>query len=626
MHRIRWLSLALLIFTLLIVACGDVSQPTRPPGADPGDDGGDAAPPPAAGFTLVLNPNELTLTQGDSGTIQLRISPQAGFTGTVTLALVDPPAGVTISPTTVNVSSANRDTTAELTIATTANTPAGRRSLTLRGSSGEVSASATLTLTVNEARVFQVDTFDDTIDIAPGDGTCKDAAGNCSLRAALMEANALGTPAVIELPEGTFTITRPAGTIRAQGGDLVIDSNVTIRGAGQERTIVSGANEYRVFAVFEGRTVVIEDLTIAEGNAGQDENGGGITSRGDLTLRRVTVRDNQATRGGGISAGGVLTLDTVEVKNNRALTWINRDGIGGGILVAGNVNARSVARFTNVAITNNHATVYGGGIYVDMSSLTLENSIVEENEAWVGGGIFISSWDTPSLSLFNSTVSKNRANNGGGIYSAGLLTIHSSTISNNSAKTSGGGLYVSSDDVVSLNNSLDLLNSTISGNEAGRNGGGLLLNAPRFYNLNWRIAFSTITQNSAAERGGGVWIAAANRQPEFKATIIANNTADIEGSECLGALQSRGYNLILSIEGCDFTLDTNDISNRDPLLEALGDYGGPTRTHRPQAASPAVNAIPVSACTDLDGNRVETDQRGTRRPQGANCDIGAVER
>jgi hypothetical protein len=42
-------------------------------------------------FTLSLNPTSLTVQQGSSGTTQLTITPQGGFTGTVSLSLVGAP-------------------------------------------------------------------------------------------------------------------------------------------------------------------------------------------------------------------------------------------------------------------------------------------------------------------------------------------------------------------------------------------------------------------------------------------------------------------------------------------------------------------------------------------------------
>ncbi|MCX6023153.1 MAG: hypothetical protein NTZ05_15775, partial [Chloroflexi bacterium] len=62
----------------------------------------------------------------------------------------------------------------------------------------------------------------------------------------------------------------------------------------------------------------------------------------------------------------------------------------------------------------------------------------------------------------------------------------------------------------------------------------------------------------------------------------------------------------------------SDIININPLLSPLANNGGPTLTMLPAANSPAVNAGGATC-------GVSTDQRGVARPQGSQCDIGAVE-
>ena len=64
---------------------------------------------------------------------------------------------------------------------------------------------------------------------------------------------------------------------------------------------------------------------------------------------------------------------------------------------------------------------------------------------------------------------------------------------------------------------------------------------------------------------------------------------------------------------------TGDLSNTNPVLAPLGDYGGPTFTHALLSVSPAIDHVPFANCT------VATDQRGVPRPQGPGCEIGAFE-
>jgi hypothetical protein len=64
----------------------------------------------------------------------------------------------------------------------------------------------------------------------------------------------------------------------------------------------------------------------------------------------------------------------------------------------------------------------------------------------------------------------------------------------------------------------------------------------------------------------------------------------------------------------------NNLTNGNPLLAPLGDYGGPTQTMPPLAGSPAIDAgddLVTSVLTD--------DQRGYSRLSGLHVDLGAAE-
>jgi len=61
----------------------------------------------------------------------------------------------------------------------------------------------------------------------------------------------------------------------------------------------------------------------------------------------------------------------------------------------------------------------------------------------------------------------------------------------------------------------------------------------------------------------------------------------------------------------------------DPKLGPLQDDGGTTETMLPGAGSSAIDHGDAATCSDAPVSGV--DQRGVTRPQGAECDIGAVE-
>ena len=58
-----------------------------------------------------------------------------------------------------------------------------------------------------EHPLFVVDTVVDTVDVDPGDGVAADVDGNTSLRAAVMESNALPGNNTITLPAGNYSFT-----------------------------------------------------------------------------------------------------------------------------------------------------------------------------------------------------------------------------------------------------------------------------------------------------------------------------------------------------------------------------------------------------------------------------------
>jgi hypothetical protein len=97
-------------------------------------------------------------------------------------------------------------------------------------------------------------------------------------------------------------------------------------------------------------------------------------------------------------------------------------------------------------------------------------------------------------------------------------------------------------------------------------------------------------------------------------------------ANCGGTITDAGYNI--SDDGsCGFTV-TGSLNNTNPGLAAgLANNGGPTQTIALVAGSPAIDVIPLADCTDQDGDRLRTDQRGFPRPDAGEsvCDIGAFE-
>jgi len=197
-----------------------------------------------------------------------------------------------------------------------------------------------------------------------------------------------------------------------------------------------------------------------------------------------------------------------------------------------------------------------------------------------------------NLTITNGTAG---AGIGGGIYNGGTLTVANSTFSGNSAGY-GGGIF--------SNGTLTVTNSTFSGNSAGEEGGGIRNDSTT------TVTNSTFSGNSASTSGGGI---SNNGTLNYANTIIANSTA---GGDCSnsGTIGTNTNNLVEN-SGCFAAL------SGDPLLSALGSYGGGNQTFALQTGSSAIDAGDNATCAASPVNGL--DQRGVARD--ASCDIGSYE-
>ncbi len=253
------------------------------------------------------------------------------------------------------------------------------------------------------------------------DGVCN---ADCSLREAVIAANAGGGESGIVVPPGTYSLTIAGATSATGDLDLLVD--VTITGAGADITIIDATalGPYRVLRVASGVTAEVSGVTIRGGTG--DPDGGGIYNSGILTLSSSTVSLNYAPgvtgRGGGIANIGTMTINNSTISSNVA------DYAGGGIANGGNLT------INNSTISPNSAGVAGGGIANGLL-VTINNTTMSGNSAFggFGGGIF----DDPAafihfVTLKNTLLSNGTGGNCGGspVISAGYnLSIDASCAS-----------------------------------------------------------------------------------------------------------------------------------------------------------------------------------------------------
>jgi hypothetical protein len=172
-------------------------------------------------------------------------------------------------------------------------------------------------------------------------------------------------------------------TAQASGGGIFSRRPMTISGS----TISNNTAKDLGGGIFNhaSATLNISGSTISGNSA---NFGGGIDSRGALTMASSLVRDNMITGstggGGGLRVdSGVTTLTNTTLSGNQANS--SQDNGGGGIMAY-----EGKLALNNVTITGNSTTGNGGGITTYISAtVTLTNTIVAVNS---------SSASTPDLS------------------------------------------------------------------------------------------------------------------------------------------------------------------------------------------------------------------------------------
>ncbi len=296
-------------------------------------------------------------------------------------------------------------------------------------------------------------------------------------------------------------------------------------------------------------------------------------------------------------------------------------GYGAGLRAGGTVT------IDDMVFTANTADAAGGAIgMVPDSALTVRNTTISDNSAFVsGGGIYFNCYPygSGSLLLENSTVSGNSTSytgiyygnyGGGGVYFAGLVD-HG---------PDPDGYFLGT---------LIVRNSTIANNTTTGSGGGLFF---KDFFGSILLQDSTVSGNVADAGtqgyyapyygGGGIsmWRLRAFDPLILKNSIVSGNSnqnaPDIQWWDQVNAYSSA----IGSTDGFFLSLaSNNNLIGQELNLGPLQDNGGPTQTMALGAGSAAIDAgsetlVPIDMISDQRGS-------GYFRLYGDAVDIGAFE-
>ncbi len=481
------------------------------------------------------------------------------------------------------------------------------------------------------------------------------ASGQCSLRQAIADVDAPGSPSgdcaaaafganTIVLDAATYELGAPLPPL--SGGPLSVSSTVTtltIKGAGEgQTTIDAGMLHNTALEIAAGADVTLSRLTLtnavappgglgAEGTGGQGgegSNGGAVVNRGTLTIDDSAITNSTAGGGGGGGSGGAgqqggsggqgggggAIYNTGTLTLTGATLSGDQTGAGGE---GGPGGADSDASSTGGAGGPGAEGGEGGAVLDAGGTVTITDSTLSGNAAGVGGagaaggsgasvggaggdggdaagGGAIAGSGNGTITITNSTFASNDGGNGGqgGAGATGGTTGGAGDPGGDGGD--GGAIDIS-------NGTLTLTNDTIAGNSAGGEGAG---------------GGGGAGPTAGAGGGPGTPGVGGGFGPTGTATVQNSLLASNSGGNCGGlTINDAGHNLSFGDASCPLTFTAGD-----PNLGPLEDNGGPAETISLGPDSAAIDQIPATGA-----GCPGTDERGVARPSGSECDIGAYE-
>ncbi len=272
--------------------------------------------------------------------------------------------------------------------------------MSIRRSSSLVALAAVTAMPIARAATYVVTRHDDPAVIAC---TPRD----CSLRSAVIAANANPGPDVIQLSKGEYDLAlAPFHLI--PGGALHVQDDLAVQGLGARSTTIRQHAHYRVFDAWSTRLDIV-GVALLDGEVpeAQAADGGGClyAENADVTLTDDVLANCSAGYIGGAvhMRGGHLVLDGTSIERNRA-------AIGGGIAMDGSdprLALRNHARLhanaadwggaldARAGVADAHGEIAHGAIVVMDAG-----SLVDANHATYGGGaVFVESGKGLGVSL-----------------------------------------------------------------------------------------------------------------------------------------------------------------------------------------------------------------------------------
>lgn len=247
------------------------------------------------------------------------------------------------------------------------------------------------------------------------------------------------------------TIHLSKGTFRGSGNSLITinnahrtqGGNITIVGAGYNKTFIDGYYNSNIFDIKLDSVVILENLTFINCKS---VNGGVITSSGNLKFVNCIFENNRAVTNGGVL---YITSGTCSIYNS---LFNNNSAATGGVIYFGAYSTSgslivNKSNFTNNYVNSSNLNQGHGGAIYSMGSQTLSSIIMNS--------IFI---NNSAVSNYHSSSNPNPnyINRGGSVYLGSGSLINNSFISSSifGPAPQGSAFYIDVDGVYNAENNL----------------------------------------------------------------------------------------------------------------------------------------------------------------------------
>ena len=241
--------------------------------------------------------------------------------------------------------------------------------------------------------------------------------------------------------------------ITLTSGELPISKNITISGPGANLLTVArakGAPNFRIFHITPSHTVIIQGLTITNGNPPPGFGGGILNDGAALSVINCAITANSTPfTGGGIYNYAGTSSATLHIESSTFTANVAGD-YGGAI--ASDVSGMNNATLTinNSTLSSNTGQFAGGGIFNESgggsASLTVTNTTFSGNVTQLhGGGIANAQTGVnPAVVDIGNTIFKSGASGQNIVNQAGSVVSHGYNLSDDD----GGGYLIGPGDQI----------------------------------------------------------------------------------------------------------------------------------------------------------------------------------